>query len=443
MSRFSLPEQHSVQRSAPDAGRAHIDQSRVGRRALSALSCAWASAFTCSFTCAFIFAFSSISLAVLAPLGAMAQTATAEPQGAAAQGGTKAQARAKPEKSAKTGKAAKPNKATSAKHTQREAASATTTAYGRREDVLRFAAEVAARHGLDASTLERQLAEARKLPSVQRLIMPPPAGTAKNWAAYRDRFVEPQRIQAGLAFWRANERWLEAAEARWGVPASLVVGIIGVETFYGRHTGSFRAIDALATLAFDFPPGRRDRSEFFRSELEQLLLLAHREKVEPASYKSSYAGALGLPQFMPGSLTRWAVDFDDDDHIDLQRNPADAIGSVAHYLAAFGWVRDMPTHYAVAAPVDVSDRAHLLSPDILPSFTPAQFAERGAELAAPARAHDGLLALVELQNGDAAPSFVAGTSNFYAVTRYNWSSYYAMAVIELGQAVRRAYQGAP
>ena len=443
MSRFSVPEQHSAQRSAPDAGRSHIDRSRVGRRALSALSCTWASAFTCSFTCAFIFAVSSISLAVLAPLGAMAQTATAEPQGAATQGGAKAQAKAKPEKSAKAEKAAKANKATSAKHAQREAASAAATAYGRREDVLRFAAEVATRHGLDASALERQLAEARKLPSVQRLIMPPPAGTAKNWAAYRERFVEPQRIQAGLAFWRANERWLEAAEARWGVPASLVVGIIGVETFYGRHTGSFRAIDALATLAFDFPPGRRDRSEFFRSELEHLLLLAHREKVEPASYKSSYAGALGLPQFMPGSLNRWAVDFDEDGHIDLHRNPADAIGSVAHYLAAFGWVRDMPTHYPVAAPVDVSDRAVLLAPDILPSFTPAQFSQRDAELPEPARQHEGLLALVELQNGDAAPSYVAGTSNFYAVTRYNWSSYYAMAVIELGQAVRRVYRGVP
>ncbi|MEI8265997.1 MAG: lytic murein transglycosylase B [Betaproteobacteria bacterium] len=333
-------------------------------------------------------------------------------------------------------------KAQAARTAAHKPAAAAAEAYGRREDVMRFATEVAARHGLDLGVLEQQLAQARKLPSVQRLIMPPPAGTAKNWAAYRDRFVEPQRIQAGLAFWRAHERWLEAAEARWGVPASLVVGIIGVETFYGRHMGSFRTLDALATLAFDFPSGRRDRSEFFRSELEQLLLLAHREKVEPASYTGSYAGALGLPQFMPGSLNRWAVDFDEDGHIDLHRNPADAIGSVAHYLAAFGWVRDMPTHYAVAAPVDVSDRAHLLGPDILPSFTPAQFAQRGAELPEAARQHEGLLALVELQNGDAAPSFVAGTSNFYAVTRYNWSSYYAMAVIELGQAVRKVYRGA-
>jgi membrane-bound lytic murein transglycosylase B len=395
-----------------------------------------------------------MSLATLAPAPALAQGVTQGPTAAKSPATAKFKAQAASAQKAgsksagaKTSarkKAVKATAATAAAVTTATTATATAgTAYGRRDDVLRFAAEVAARHGLEPATLERQLGEARKLPSVQRLIMPPPAGTAKNWAAYRDRFVEPQRIQAGLAFWRAHERWLEAAEARWGVPASLIVGIIGVETFYGRHMGSFRALDALATLAFDFPPGRRDRSEFFRSELENLLLLAQREQVEPASYMGSFAGALGLPQFMPGSLNRWAVDFDEDGHIDLHRNPADAIGSVAHYLAAFGWVRDMPTHYPVAAPVDVSDRAVLLAPDILPSFTPAQLSQRGADLPEPARQHDGLLALVELQNGDAAPSYVAGTSNFYAVTRYNWSSYYAMAVIELGQAVRRVYRAGP
>ena len=388
-----------------------------------------------------------MSVATLAPAPALAQVVTQGPTAAKSPGTARFKAQAaSPQKTgsksagAKTSARKKAVKATAATAAAATTAASAGTAYGRRDDVLRFAAEVAARHGLEPATLERQLGEARRLPTVQRLIMPPPAGTAKNWAAYRDRFVEPQRIQAGLAFWRAHERWLEAAEARWGVPASLIVGIIGVETFYGRHMGSFRALDALSTLAFDFPPGRRDRSEFFRSELENLLLLAHREQVEPANYMGSFAGALGLPQFMPGSLNRWAVDFDQDGHIDLHRNPADAIGSVAHYLAAFGWVRDMPTHYAVAAPVDVSDRAVLLAPDILPSFTPAQFSQRGAELPEPARQHDGLLALVELQNGDAAPSYVAGTSNFYAVTRYNWSSYYAMAVIELGQAVRRVYR---
>ncbi len=299
-----------------------------------------------------------------------------------------------------------------------------------------FVASVVARRHLDPDWLRAQLAQARRIEAVRKLVMPPPAGTAKNWAAYRSRFVEPQRIAAGVAFWRAHERWLEQAEARWGVPPEVVVGIIGVETYYGRITGNFRLVDALATLSFDFPPGRRDRSDFFRSELEEFFVLCAREGQDPQTLKGSYAGAMGLPQFMPGSVNRWAVDFDDDGHVDLLGNGADAVGSVAHYLAAFGWQRGLPTHYAVAVPVDATDRAALLGPDILPSFTAAQFAERGAELEPAGRDHDGLLALVELQNGERAPSYVAGTTNFYAVTRYNWSSYYAMAVIDLAQALR-------
>ena len=309
--------------------------------------------------------------------------------------------------------------------------------YGLREDVRRFAAELAERRGLDAGWVEAQLAQARRLPAVQRLIMPPPAGTAKDWAAYRARFVEPVRIQAGLQWWQAHEPWLHLAEARYGVPAEIVVGIVGVETFYGRVMGSFRAIDALATLSFDFPAGRRDRSDFFRRELEELFVLARREAIEPDTLRGSFAGALGLPQFMPGSINRYGIDFDGDGHVDLRANGADVVGSVANYLAQFGWQRGMPTHYEVAAPVDTPDRAHLLAPDIVPSFTPAQFEERGAALSPAGRAHEGPLALVELQNGEAAPSYVAGTPNFYAVTRYNWSSYYAMAVIELGAAVAR------
>jgi membrane-bound lytic murein transglycosylase B len=310
--------------------------------------------------------------------------------------------------------------------------------YGRREDVMRFAAEVAQDRGLDPAWVEDQLSRARFVPSVAKLIMPPPAGTAKNWAAYRARFVEPQRVRAGAAFWQANEQWLASAEQRFGVPAPVVVGIIGVETYYGRFMGHYKAIDALATLAFDFPPGRRDRSAFFRGELGELLVLAHRSGLDAHGLLGSYAGALGLGQFMPGSVNKYAVDFDGDGQIDLQGSAADAIGSVANYLAQFGWERGMQTHYAVAAPVDVTERATLLAPDILPSFTPAQFSEHGALLPEEAaRAHEGPLALVELQNGDAAPSYVAGTQNFYAITRYNWSSYYAMAVIELGAAVAK------
>lgn len=314
------------------------------------------------------------------------------------------------------------------------------TPYGERDDVLRYAEDLAARHPeLEVGWVREQLARSHFVPAVAQLIMPPPAGTAKNWAAYRERFIEPQRIAAGLLFWRTHQAWLAQAEQRWGVPPAIVVGILGVETYYGRVMGGFSTLDALATLSFDFPAGRRDRAPFFRDQLEELLLWCRRTGRDPLDMRGSYAGAIGLPQFMPGSIARYAVDFDGDGRIDLSDpdHAADAIGSVASYLAAFGWQRGLATHYSVAEPVDASQRATLLVPDIVPTFTATQFAERGAVLAPAARAHEGLLALVELQNGDAAPSYVAGTSNFYVITRYNASSYYALAVIELGAAIER------
>ena len=321
-------------------------------------------------------------------------------------------------------------------------------AYGRRPDAMALADSLAAAHGLDPAWARAQVAQARYQASVTRLVMPPAAGTAKNWAAYRARFVEPDRIQAGVAFWAAQARWLDQAEQRYGVPAAIVVGIIGVETFYGRLTGSYRVLDALATLSLDFPTGRSDRSAFFRDELGQLLKLAHQEGVPPASLKGSFAGAMGLGQFMPGSINRFAVDFDGNGHIDMAGGVGmpngDVIGSVAHYLARHGWQAGQATHYSVLVPADSEALARLLEPDILPSFSPAQMVEAGAGLAPDALAHQGPLALVALQNSDAPPSYVAGTQNFYAVTRYNWSSYYALAVIELGQAVAEArLQGAP
>jgi membrane-bound lytic murein transglycosylase B len=301
--------------------------------------------------------------------------------------------------------------------------------YGRREDVQRFAAETAAELGLERSWVEGALARARFQPAVTRLIMPPPVGTPKNWGAYRARFVEPERVRAGAAFWRTHERLLDAAHARYGVPPEIVIGILGVETYYGRLTGGFRVLDALATLSFDFPAGRKDRSPFFRSELQHFLLLADQERFEPASVKGSFAGAIGLGQFMPGSILRFAVDGDDDGHVDMASSAADVIFSIAHYLSVHGWQPGVPTHYDVKPPEDDRDRA------ILPSFSATQFAEHGAELDEPGRRHDGLLALVTLDNGGAAPTYIAGTQNFYAVTRYNWSSYYALAVIDLGRAV--------
>jgi membrane-bound lytic murein transglycosylase B len=362
------------------------------------------------------------------------------PAGAAANQATPRPA-AKPAKPAKAqGAKAKPAaKAVPVKRAQspvREDSAPDEVIYGERADVQRFADEIAARHALDPGWVRAQLAQARFQPSVTRFIMPPPAGTAKNWAAYRARFVEPVRLRAGRAFWAANEAWLTEAEARYGVPSEIVVGIIGVETLYGQHMGNFRVIDALATLAFDFPTGRRDRSGFFRDELGEFLRLCHEQGRDPLRMRGSFAGAMGMPQFMPSSMRQYAVDFDADGRIDLHQSAADVIGSVANYLARFGWQRGMPTHHPVAVPVDASDRAALLAPDILPSFVASEFSARGARLPADLGDAAGKLALVELQNGDAAPTYVAGTGNFYAITRYNWSSYYAMAVIELGAAIR-------
>jgi membrane-bound lytic murein transglycosylase B len=311
---------------------------------------------------------------------------------------------------------------------------------GARPAIVAFADELAAREQWDAAALREQLSQALDLPRVKQLILPAATGTAKNWAAYRDRFIEPKRLAAGAAFWAEHEAALARAESRYGVPAEVIVGIIGVETFYGRMTGGFKVLDALATLAFDFPaehPRATERQAFFRNELAEFLKLCRENGLDPAEVRGSYAGALGWPQFMPGSWRRHAVDFDGDGHIDLMASPVDAIGSVAHYLSEYGWKPGQTTHYTVKLPADPRERARLLAPDIKPTFTAAELAAAGAQPSEAAREHDGLMAVIELQNGPRKPSTVLlGTQNFWAVTRYNWSAYYALAVIELGRAVK-------
>ena len=306
--------------------------------------------------------------------------------------------------------------------------------------------DAAQRLQLDPIWVQNTLAQAQRLPSVERLVLPPSSPTAKNWAAYRARFIEPIRIQAGLRFWQNHRNALERAEREYGVPASVIVGIIGVETLYGQNTGNFRILDALATLAFHFPsahPRAAARQAFFQSELEQFLLLTSRSGADPLNIRGSYAGAMGLPQFMPSSWAKFAVDFDGDGRIDLFGSPTDAIGSVANYFKAYDWRPGMPTHYPVTLTPGQSNMDSLLAPDILPTFSVASFVGQGAALSGAALQHQGPLALIELLNGPDAPSYVAGTENFYAITRYNWSSYYAMAVIDLAEAVAREMQGKP
>jgi membrane-bound lytic murein transglycosylase B len=307
-------------------------------------------------------------------------------------------------------------------------------------EVTIWAQDAARRLQLASEWTEKTMAQAQRLPLVEKLVLPPSSPLAKDWGAYRARFIEPLRIQAGLRFWSKHQATLEKAEREYGVPASIIVGIIGVETLYGQNTGNFRVLDALGTLAFHFPqthPRSAERQAFFRTELEQFLLLSSRSGSDPTAIRGSYAGALGLPQFMPSSWMKFAVDFDGDGRIDLFGSPADAIGSVANYFKAFQWRPGMPTHYPVTLTPGQTDMDSLMAPDILPTFSVASFVAKGAALEGAALTHTGPLALIELRNGSNAPSYVAGTENFYAITRYNWSSYYAMAVIELAEAVAR------
>lgn len=313
----------------------------------------------------------------------------------------------------------------------------------------RFADGLAARYAMDRKWLQQTLAKARFDRRVQRLMRPARRGGKKrygNWQQYRGQFLVPQRIEAGLAFWQQNNAELERAQRRFGVPASLIVGIIGVETAYGQHMGDFSVLSALATLAFDFPATpERDRSAYFQGELEQFLLQHYTAGSNPLASYGSYAGAVGYGQFMPGSIAAYAIDFDGDGRIDLE-TPADAIGSVANYLRGHGWVSGLPAyypaHFAKEPPRrDTADMTTLLAPDIVPAFDVEQLLALGVRPDAQARQHTGQFALVELFNGDPAraqnrPHYVLGTQNFYVVTRYNRSSYYALAVLQLGEAVQ-------
>ena len=319
------------------------------------------------------------------------------------------------------------------------------TPYGQRADAQQWAQEVATRHDLDLSWVQAQLAQARFLAQVPRLMTPAPKTrtTARDWADYRRRFIDSIRIQAGVRFWERNADTLARAEAQFGVPAAMIVGIIGVETIYGQNMGNLRVLDSLATLAFDFPtahPRAAERQRYFRGELEQFLLMMHQAGTPTTEPRGSYAGAMGLGQFMPSSWANWAVDFDGDGRIDLFHSQVDAIGSVANYFKAHGWVTGQPVWYPALFNTDSLNLPALLAPDILPTFTPAQMASLGV-VPEDGMQHDGLLALIELKNGDAPPSYIVGTQNFYTITRYNWSSYYATAVHDLGQEVAAARSG--
>jgi membrane-bound lytic murein transglycosylase B len=290
-----------------------------------------------------------------------------------------------------------------------------------RPEVQAFVAHMVQTHGFDAAELTRLLSGIKPNKGVQKAIAAP--STARPWYEFRPLFLDAWRIENGVRFWDEHAQVLARARAQFGVPEAVIVSIIGIETRYGRHTGSFKTLDALYTLAFE----AQNRPAYFRSELEQFLVLCRERGWDPAEISGSFAGALGLPQFMPSSYRRYAIDYDGDGQVDLWGNAEDAIGSVASYLKQFGWRDGEP----VVAPVrlDGADADALLATGLKPSITVTEWRGRGVQPLGetPANATAALFRL-DLLGG---PEYWLGFDNFWTLLQYNRSRNYAMAVHQL------------
>lgn len=318
-----------------------------------------------------------------------------------------------------------------------------------------YAAEVAMRRNVPRHHVDRLLKSAQYDATAARLMAPTGTRVRRSWATYRNRVVEPARINAGVKFWSEHESILAATERAYGVPASVIVAIIGVETVYGRNTGNFRVLDALATLGFRYPDSSRpERSQLFRDQLADLIQLDHEKKINALDVQGSFAGAIGLPQFMPGSLMRYAVDGDKDGRIDLLYSVDDAIVSVANFLRRHGWEPGLPVFAPLMLP---SNPQPLVAGGLRPTYDWEQLRAQGAKVRPAAgnrhgtvsaqqtednvgasrqrwMAHKlGVIDLVEESRKSA--EYRTGTPNFFAITQYNRSYFYATSVADLAQAI--------
>lgn len=301
------------------------------------------------------------------------------------------------------------------------------------DETKAFAELMGTKHNFDPADIQTLLGKAEVLDAVLEAISRP--AESKAWHEYREIFIKPIRIERGADFYAEHRETLERAEKQYGVPPEIIVAIIGVETLYGEHTGRYRVLDSLATLGFRYPR----RAKFFSSELEHFLLLAREESLDPLAVTGSYAGAMGIPQFISSSYRSYAVDFDDDEVRNLLGSVEDAIGSVSNYLKRHGWRRGEP----IAVPTRVEGDSHrvLLERGLKPETTIAEIKRNGVSVYQPV-ADDKMGALLEFGLRDGVEYWI-GLDNFYAITRYNHSALYAMAVFQLSQAILETYQNSP
>ncbi len=305
-----------------------------------------------------------------------------------------------------------------------------TADYTQRDDVQQFIDNMVTEHGFDAQQLQGWLSEAEKKQNIIDAISRP-AEKTKPWKDYRKIFVTDTRTQQGVQFWQENADILKDVSMQYGVDEEIIVAIIGVETRYGRNTGSYRVIDALSTLGFDYEP----RAKFFRKQLEEFFLLTREQGQDPLVLKGSYAGAMGYGQFIPSSYRHYAVDYDGDGFADIWSNTGDAIASVANYFKEHGWTSGEPVIVRSRVNGDYDDS--VVNQSLKPKYTYAELQQKGFAPVEPF-ADDEKLAVFRLE-GEMGAEFWTGAKNFYVITRYNHSKLYALSVYQLSQDLRDAY----
>ena len=332
------------------------------------------------------------------------------------------------------------------------------------QSLSQLIAQMAQTHGIPLSILEMGFLDTKSIPSIQKLVLPPSASFKKNWVAYRKRFIEPIRLKAGKAFWEQNQVFLNQVEQESGVPAEVIVAIIGIETIYGRQTGNFRVKDVLSTLAFSYPdtPNKASREQLFKDQLQELILLCWSEAggalpaknssqgVHSARFNSclnqnsSYAGAIGLPQFMPSSIRNFAVDGDGDGSIDLRQSPKDAIASVGNFMKKHGWQTGTPIYFPI--PEGAIFEARLLAdgePQL--KYTVQELIEKDiltkdrGNLQLGGVEPQSKALIVDLpypdKDGNDQVRYVVGLNNFLTIVQYNRSYFYAQSVAEFAEAL--------